>query len=115
MDIVLEFTDAFIADYAYAYLLPKQATPYDFPSTSSNITDRCARTFSLWAYKPASKYFPLEPSEAAYMSAWDRDNPIRQFITLYFITWSVLARKEWIRGEYYLPLPVPSLPPNYND
>ncbi|UPL03322.1 hypothetical protein LCI18_014256 [Fusarium solani-melongenae] len=87
MDVVLEVVDTFIADYGYAYFHPRQPTPYDFPA-SSNATDSSAQAaFSTWTYKPATKFITLEPPQAAYMSAWDRDNPLRQALTLYLITW----------------------------
>ncbi|KAM0428233.1 hypothetical protein ACHAPT_007134 [Fusarium lateritium] len=87
MDVVLEVVDTFIADYGYAYFHPKQPTPYDFPA-SSNSTDSSAQAaFSTWTYKPATQFITLEPPQAAYMSAWDRDNPLRQALTLYLITW----------------------------
>ena len=89
MDVVLEVTDTFITDYVYAFLLPKYPPPYDFPATSSNSSDSSAQLFSSWTYKPATKYLYIEPSQAAYMSAWDRDLPLRQAITLYLITWCV--------------------------
>ncbi|KAI5457887.1 C-5 sterol desaturase [Mariannaea sp. PMI_226] len=81
MDIVLEVTDTFIADHIYAWLHPKPSALYEFPNTTDS------EPFSSWVYKPASEFLTLVPSKAAYASAWDRDNPIRQFISLYFITW----------------------------
>ncbi|KAF5964343.1 C-5 sterol desaturase [Fusarium coicis] len=86
MDVVLEVVDTFIADYAYAYFHPKPPAPYDFPSPS-NSTDTSTKAFSTWTYKPATQFITLEPAEEAYMSAWDRDNPLRQALTLYLITW----------------------------
>ncbi|EKJ71116.1 hypothetical protein NXS19_003140 [Fusarium pseudograminearum] len=86
MDVVLEVVDTFIADYAYAYFYPKRLAPYDFPSPS-NTTDTSAKAFSTWSYKPATQFIMLEPPEQAYMSSWDRDNPLRQALTLYLITW----------------------------
>ena len=86
MDIILELTDTFIADYIYAWAHPARATLYDFPET----TNATAQTFSAWTYKPATSYISVQPSEAAYMSAWPRDNLYRQLITLYFIVWYVL-------------------------
>ncbi|KAF4975781.1 hypothetical protein FZEAL_7474 [Fusarium zealandicum] len=86
MDIVLEVVDTFVADYPYAYFHPKRPAPYDFPA-ASNSTDSFAQVFPSWTYKPATEFLTLEPSEAAYMSAWDRDNPLRQALTLYLITW----------------------------
>lgn len=89
MDVVLEVVDYFVADHAYAYFHPKPPTPYDFP-TPSNTTNTSAKAFSTWTYKPATQFITLDPPEEAYMSAWDRDNPLRQALTLYLITWYVL-------------------------
>ncbi|KAK7429530.1 c-5 sterol desaturase [Neonectria magnoliae] len=85
MDVVLELTDTFIADYVYAFLFPKRPAPYDFPA-GINAT-ASAQTFSTWSYKPATKFISVEPSQNAYLSSLDRDHPLRQFITLYLITW----------------------------
>lgn len=90
MDVVLEVVDTFIADYAYAYFYPKRPAPYDFPSPS-NTTDTSAKAFSTWSYKPATQFLTLEPPEQAYMSAWERDNPLRQALTLYLITWYAIT------------------------
>ncbi|KAJ3502712.1 hypothetical protein NM208_g16666 [Fusarium decemcellulare] len=89
MDVVLEVVDTFIADYAYAYFYPRRPAPYDFPAASnststSTSTDSSAQAFSTWTYTPATKFITLEPPEAAYLSAWDRDNPLRQALTLIF-------------------------------
>lgn len=85
MDIVLELTDTFIADYVYAYFHPSRPAPYDFPHAAK--ANASVPAFSAWSYHPATKFFSVEPSPAAYLSAWPRDNPIRQVITLFFITW----------------------------
>ncbi|KAJ9134415.1 C-5 sterol desaturase [Pleurostoma richardsiae] len=84
MDVVLELTDTFIADYVYAWAHPARAAPYDYPNPTTNATDQA---FSTWQYKPATAYFSVQPPQAAYMSAWPRDNIVRQSITLFFITW----------------------------
>lgn len=89
MDVVLELTDTFITDYVFAWLLPKRPAPYDFPATGANAT-ASAQAFSTWSYKPATKFIGFEPSQHAYMSALDRDHPLRQFITLFLITWYVI-------------------------
>lgn len=77
MDIVLEFVDTFIADYAYAYL---------FPIGHPDEIDRNNST-EPWVWRPATKYFHVQPSQAAYMSSLARDNPYRQLFTLFFVTW----------------------------
>ncbi|KAI6779203.1 C-5 sterol desaturase-like protein [Emericellopsis cladophorae] len=85
MDIVLELTDTFIADYVYAWAHPAKPAPYDYPAgTAANTT---AQTFSSWTWEPATQLLQFQPSQAAYMSAWTRDNVWRQLITLYFIVW----------------------------
>jgi lathosterol oxidase len=84
MDIVLELTDTFIADYVYAWAHPALSAPYDFPQ---GVATNSSQTFSSWTYKPASQFIYVEPSQSAYMSAWPRDNIFRQLITLYFIVW----------------------------
>ncbi|KAI1777865.1 C-5 sterol desaturase [Hypoxylon cercidicola] len=79
MDVVLELTDTFIGDYAYAYALPAR-TPYD-------LLDNTNATTSQWEFKSANPYFTVQPSKYAYMSMWDRDNIYRQAITLFMVTW----------------------------
>lgn len=87
MDIVLELTDTFILDYAYAFVLPGRAAPFDFADQlNANAT---GQTFSAWQYKPATTFFSVEPSQAAYTSAWARDNLYRQAVSLFLITWYV--------------------------
>ncbi|KAH0490314.1 hypothetical protein TgHK011_001790 [Trichoderma gracile] len=85
MDVVLELTDTFIADHVYAWLFPLQPAPYDYPKATA--TNSSAQAFSSWTYKPATKYFQVEPFQAAYMSSLPRDNVWRQAATLFFITW----------------------------
>ncbi|EGY14824.1 hypothetical protein VD0002_g5929 [Verticillium dahliae] len=84
MDIVLEIADTFAADHLYAWLLPARQAPYDFSlDPPSNVT---SSTFSAWQYKPATRWMYLEPTDAAFESSWDRDNVVRQLMTLYAIT-----------------------------
>lgn len=85
MDIILELTDTFIADYAYAYLYPSRPDLYDFPH--GNAANASAQALSAWTYKPATQFLQVQPSQAAYMSSLTRDNPYRQLATLFFITW----------------------------
>jgi lathosterol oxidase len=87
MDIVLEVTDTYLLDYAYAWLLPARPAPYNFPDTvPANAT-----VFSTWQYKPATAFFSTKPSQAAYMSAWARDNIYRQTVSLFLILWFATA------------------------
>ncbi|KAK5654146.1 hypothetical protein OQA88_7577 [Cercophora sp. LCS_1] len=83
MDVVLELTDTFMFDYMYAWLLP--AKLHDFPDHAA--LNASARSFSQWEYKPATSFISFEPSEAAYTSAWDRDNILRQSLSLFLIMW----------------------------
>ncbi|RDW89329.1 putative c-5 sterol desaturase protein [Coleophoma cylindrospora] len=85
MDIVLEVVDTFGFDYAYAAILPAQPAPYSLKDGASNSTSPALS--SPWQYSPSNSIFQLRPREAAYMSAWTRDNPIRQFVSLFLITW----------------------------
>jgi lathosterol oxidase len=87
MDVILEAFDTFVADHVYAYLLPVQPAPYDFPKTSA--TNSSVPVLNSWTYKPATQFVQFTPSQAAYMSSWPRDNPLRQFMTLFSITWYV--------------------------
>ncbi len=85
MDIVLELVDTFALDYVYAAAYPARPAPFDYLHAGGiNAT---AQAFSTWQYKPATHFFSVEPSQAAYMSAWPRDNIYRQFLSLFFITW----------------------------
>lgn len=80
MDIVLEFVDTFIADYAYAYLFPIEHLNKSDANSSTQVT-------KPWVWQPASKHFHVQPSQAAYMSSMTRDNFHRQVFTLYLIAW----------------------------
>lgn len=104
MDVVLEIFDTFLLDRLYANVLPihPSVSSFDPVSTLSaslkghdafNTTGygsaESAGEFarSGWTYTPATQYLPIEPSEYAYMSRWDRDNIWRQTVSLYCITW----------------------------
>ena len=87
MDIILELVDTFIADHIYAFVLPTRPTPYDF--SAAHNANTTTQAFSSWTYKPATKLLYVQPYEAAYKSAWPRDNALRQLISLYFIVWYV--------------------------
>ncbi|KAK3944303.1 C-5 sterol desaturase [Diplogelasinospora grovesii] len=83
MDIVLEVSDTFLWDYMYAWVLPARPAPYNFP----DHTNATGQAYSSWQYKPSTSFFSLEPSQAAYQSAWTRDNMYRQATSLFLITW----------------------------
>lgn len=91
MDIVLEVADTFIFDYIYSSLLP--AAPLAFPSSNATFSSvkQEPTSFALpaatWQYEPATKYFSVQPRQAAFESAWPRDDWRRQLLTLYLITW----------------------------
>lgn len=80
MDIALEFVDTFLADYIYAHL-------FSIGNSNETDTNSSVQLTEPWVWRPATKYFHVEPSQAAYMSLWTRDNPYRQFSTLYFTGW----------------------------
>ncbi|KAI3580682.1 fatty acid hydroxylase superfamily protein [Fusarium oxysporum f. sp. albedinis] len=85
MDVVLELTDTFVADYIYAWLFPQgsnQTNDAPYPLSSHSAFDRID-----WKYEPASALIHFEPSSAAYMSTFNRDNAYRQFIALFMLTW----------------------------
>ncbi|KAI1202571.1 hypothetical protein F5X97DRAFT_214044 [Nemania serpens] len=79
MDVILEIWDTFLGDYVFAHAHPARPT-------ASNYLDVHNTTASSWQYKPSSTYIELEPSQYAFMSAWDRDNIFRQAISLWTIT-----------------------------
>ena len=79
MDIVNELYDTFIGDYMFAWLFPASPGSYDNSLTTN----------TSWQYEPATKYFSIPPSQAAYMSAWPRDNIYRQMVNLFLIAWLV--------------------------
>lgn len=83
MDIVLEVLDTFVGDHVYAALHPAKSLLSDFDPASNATTE----PLSAWRYEPATAYLHLEPSKAAYMSAWSRDNIYRQTLSLFLITW----------------------------
>ena len=83
MDIVLEILDTFVGDGVYATLLPNGLLQNDLDSALHSADQQL---FPVWRYEPATAYLYLEPSEAAYMSYWPRDNIYRQAISLFSIT-----------------------------
>lgn len=87
MDIVLEICDTFAFDHIYAKLFPAAPAPYDL--TNGALSNGTGKAASTWQYEPATSYFSLEPSEAAYASSLSRDNIYRQFVNLFFIVWLV--------------------------
>lgn len=86
MDIILEVWDTFVADHLYAAVLPAKSAPLDFPEHGFS-NGSVPQSFSTWQFEPATQYWTLEPFPAAYMTSVPRDNAIRQFLSLYAITW----------------------------
>ena len=91
MDLVLEFSDKYIFDYIYATLLPLDAAPRFHPNGTFSSIRVSPTTYpvSTWEFKPASQFLQFQPSQYAYMSQWNRDYWIRQFVSFFFITWYV--------------------------
>lgn len=101
MDVVLDVFDTYLFDRIYANVLPIRSgdvsSSFDPVSTlaaglksyyannATAFTQPAAP--STWRYEPASALLPMQPSEFAYMSRWDRDNVWRQTISLYAIAW----------------------------
>lgn len=95
MDIVLEVADTFIFDHIYSSILPVSVAPLSTNATFASLKHE-PTSFALpaatWQYEPATKYFSVQPRQAAYESAWPRDDWRRQLITLYLITWYAAPR-----------------------
>ncbi|KAL1959993.1 hypothetical protein VTO42DRAFT_661 [Malbranchea cinnamomea] len=89
MDIVLEVLDTFMFDYLYAKVLPLKSDSLisSLPATGLNITQAALTGNNGWVYTPATTYLRVEPSQYAYLSALARDNPFRQALSLFLITW----------------------------
>ncbi|KAL2007194.1 hypothetical protein VTN00DRAFT_8632 [Thermoascus crustaceus] len=89
MDIVLEVWDTFLGDRLYATLVPASlSSSITFPSDSVfNGTLSFFGQPDSYVYEPATKFFRLEPSKYAYLSAWPRDNIYRQSVSFFLITW----------------------------
>lgn len=87
MDIALELCDTYLFDHMYKAILPAQPAPYNLHNAASNSTALDYRAASKWEFKPASTILSFTPGDAAYMSAWDRENIYRQAFSLFLITW----------------------------
>ncbi|KAJ5902480.1 hypothetical protein N7495_003008 [Penicillium taxi] len=90
MDIVLELWDTFIGDRIYASILPNSLASVTSLPAFVNAANSSLALFGApepFNYEPATKYFQLEPSKYAYLSAWPRNNIYRQFTSFFFITW----------------------------
>lgn len=95
MDIVLEVLDTFVFDRFYATVVPASSTSYisqyvknAATSTFSSIREMGTQTpTQKYIYEPASQFINFTPSHWAYASALPRDNPYRQLLSLFTITW----------------------------
>jgi lathosterol oxidase len=90
MDVVLEFLDRLVFDQMYATLLPLGSSPLDFLKPNSTLATYEVGSIPAtngWTFEPASQYLSLGPGDAAYLSSWTRDDPWRQMISLFLITW----------------------------
>jgi Delta7-sterol 5-desaturase len=93
MDIVLEILDTFIFDRLYAQISPTSPNTYgslkSANATTAGVRELPSDLYNNFHYRPATQYFSLEPSKWAYMTSWQRDDPLRQLVSLYLITWYV--------------------------
>ena len=94
MDLVLEGFDTYLFDPVYASLypvVPKSGALNAFDGNASAagaiLADSGESRYNTWEYKPASQYLSFTPLSWAYESSWQRDDPWRQFISLFVITW----------------------------
>jgi lathosterol oxidase len=94
MDLVLEGFDTYLFDPVYASLYPVVPRGNIYSGLNGNASaagailgDAPAPRFNNWEYKPASQYLSFQPLSWAYESSWQRDEPLRQFISLFVITW----------------------------
>jgi lathosterol oxidase len=96
MDVVLEIIDRLVFDPIYANVFPTAGFslgPNAYKGiianrTISSVVEKpTAALYNNYLYTPASQYIHIAPSEYAYLTTVPRDDPIRQFISLYLITW----------------------------
>lgn len=87
MDIVLEIFDTFLFDRLYAICLPAALRSYGHDAMKDATSTFSSMREMPTAPHPSNQFFQLKPSQYAYMSAWSRENPWRQGLSLYLITW----------------------------
>jgi lathosterol oxidase len=94
MDIVLEGFDTYLFDPIYASIFPVAPKSAAYNAFSGNgsasiatVKDIPTPQYNNWEYRPASQFLSFKPSSWAYQSSWQRDDPWRQFISLFTITW----------------------------
>jgi lathosterol oxidase len=107
MDLVLEVFDTYLFDPVYASLLPiapKSTTYNAFSGNGSapiaTVRDVAAPQYNGWKYKPASQFLSFTPSNYAYQSSWPRDDPWRQILSLFAITWYAFDTLNGCYPEY---------------
>jgi len=100
MDLVLEGFDTYLFDPLYASLYPvapgqnyHNALNPNASSAGLILDKERAPLYNNWEYKPASQYLSFTPLQWAYESSWQRDDPWRQFISLFIITWYAMRRQ----------------------
>lgn len=95
MDIVLEVCDTFAFDHLYSYLFPLKQVAYSSEFLNNGLNKTVERTAeaigNAWSYTPSTSYLTLTPSAAAYATSWPRDYILRQFLSLFAITWYVYS------------------------
>ena len=90
MDVVLEAFDSYLFDPIYARLLPA-APAYNALRTNSSaafsrISEVPTAYYNNYKFKRASEYIQFTPGLSAHLTSLPRDNPFRQFLSLYLIT-----------------------------
>lgn len=101
MDLVLEGFDTYLFDPVYASLypvIPSQNIDNAIKGNASAVGvilgEKIAPLLNNWEYIPASQYLSFTPLKWAYESSWQRDDPWRQFISLFVITWYALRHVQ---------------------
>jgi lathosterol oxidase len=101
MDLVLEGFDTYLFDPVYASLYPVLPRENIYNAIKGNASaagvilgEKVAPLLNSWEYKPASQYLSFTPLKWAYESSWQRDDPWRQLISLFIITWYALRHAK---------------------
>ncbi|PLN79023.1 putative sterol delta 5,6-desaturase [Aspergillus taichungensis] len=81
MDVLLDVLDTFLLDRFYATILPKFTTD-QFQWTPTNDTE-----ISNLLNERINRYMPLDPSKWATESLLPRDHIVRQFLSLFAVSW----------------------------
>jgi len=97
MDVVLEVFDTIFFDRVYAALFPTGQSSFGSKDANATASPRSATSHALindWQYEQSTQYLRITPSKWAYMTSWPRDDPLRQLVTLYLITWCVPSTRH---------------------